>query len=83
MEVSIHAISGVVSLNSMKLMGKFGASQMEILMDSRSTHNFLVPLVVQTSKLKVLNDLIMQVCVANGAKVCTTSVYEEYRGISS
>lgn len=39
-EVSIHAISGCSANNAMKLHGRIGAYALEILVDSRNTHNF-------------------------------------------
>lgn len=41
MEVSIYVILGSISYNSMKLLGKIGTFSVEILMDSKSTYNFL------------------------------------------
>ncbi|KAF5471969.1 hypothetical protein F2P56_008726 [Juglans regia] len=69
LEVSIHAISGCVNSNAMKLLGRIGSFTVEILVDSGSTHNFLDPLVVEATKLKVEKDVGLQVQVANGAKI--------------
>ncbi|KAF5468849.1 hypothetical protein F2P56_012962 [Juglans regia] len=71
LEVSIHAISGCVNNNAMKLFGKIGSVSVEILVDSGSTHNFLDPMVVEATKLKVIRDEALQVRVANGTKILT------------
>lgn len=75
MEVSIHILSGSANFNSMKLLGRIGNSNVEILVDSRSTHNFLDLLVVQTFRLHLVTNLNMQVQVANGKKICTIEVF--------
>ncbi|XP_042988692.1 uncharacterized protein LOC122316222 [Carya illinoinensis] len=77
LEVSIHAISGCINSNAMKLLGKIGSYSCEILVDSGSTHNFLDPLVVKAAKLKVMEDRNLQVKVANGTKIVTQGRCEE------
>ncbi|KAF5471712.1 hypothetical protein F2P56_008485 [Juglans regia] len=46
---------------------KISSFSVEILVDSGSTHNFLDPLVLEATNLKVVNDVGLQVKVANGA----------------
>lgn len=53
LEISIHAISGSRNSNDMRLLGRIGDCSVETLMDSRSTHNFLNPLMLRAAKLKV------------------------------
>ncbi|KAF5469943.1 hypothetical protein F2P56_010498 [Juglans regia] len=77
LEVSINAISGCSNNNVMKLLGRIGSCVVEILVDSGSTHNFLDPLVVQAAKLKVHDDLKLQVRVANGDKLVSSGSCEE------
>ncbi|KAF5468519.1 hypothetical protein F2P56_012664 [Juglans regia] len=77
LEVSINAISGCSNNNAMKLLGRIGSYVVEILVDSGSTHNFLDPLVVQAAKLKVHDDLKLQVRVANGDKLVSSGSCEE------
>lgn len=68
-EVSLHAISGSISTNAMKLLGKMGSFSIEILVDSRSTHNFLDPIMVNTLIIKEANDTIIQIKVSNGESI--------------
>lgn len=49
MEILIHELSGCINNNYIKLLGRIGESTIEILVDSRSTHNFLYPLAIQGS----------------------------------
>lgn len=77
LEVSIHVISDGSNNNAMKLHGRIEACSVEILADSRSTHNFLDLLVVQEDKLKVEKDFSVPVRVANGAKVLSQGRCEE------
>lgn len=43
LHISLHAISGSSSPNTMRLMGMIGNQPVIILVDSGSTHNFLDP----------------------------------------
>jgi hypothetical protein len=42
-EISLNAISGSLGAKSMRLMARLQNQQVSILVDSRSTHNFLDP----------------------------------------
>lgn len=76
-EVSLHALSGSISTNAMKLLGKMGSFVVEILVDLGSIHNFLDPIVVNTFKVKVAIDSIMQVRVANGESIFSKGTFQE------
>lgn len=65
MEVSINAILGLVSDNSMKLLEKMASFSIDILVDSGSTHNFLDPSVASAVNLNVKTDSVIEVKVAN------------------
>lgn len=56
LEILINAISGFPSNNAMRLLGKIGSFTLEILVDSGSIHNFLDPLVVEATKLRIQKD---------------------------
>ncbi|XP_035551117.1 uncharacterized protein LOC118349692 [Juglans regia] len=77
LEVSIHAISGCINSNAMKLLGTIGSFSVEILVDSGSTHNFLDPLVVEATKLRVMEDGALQVKVADGTSIVSQGKCEE------
>lgn len=54
-EISLHAISSLPKLSTMRLMGKIGSSNVVILVDTGSTHNFLDPSLVKKKNLMVTN----------------------------
>lgn len=55
----------------MKFLGTIGYFSVKILVDLGISHNFLDPLVVATVKAQICNTTIMEVKVANGARVCS------------
>lgn len=50
-EISINALPGIPCPNTMRLWGNIGTSMVAILVDSRSTHNFLNPSIVSKKQL--------------------------------
>lgn len=50
----------------MKLLGTMGSFSLDILVDSRSTHNSLDSSMASSIKMKILTDVFMEVKVANG-----------------
>lgn len=61
----------------MRLLGRIEACSVGILADSGSTHNFLDPLVIQTTKFKIHNESSLQVRVANGDSKLSKGKCEE------
>lgn len=80
LEITIYAILECSNNNAMRLLGRIGSCAVEILVDSRSTHNFLDTIVVQEAKLKVQDDLNLQVRVANGDRLLSKGKCEELIG---
>jgi hypothetical protein len=68
-EISLHAIVGSVSPNTMRLVGSLRNQRVVILLDSGSTHNFLDPTVLRRAPLSVAVGVTLKVRVANGATV--------------
>jgi hypothetical protein len=65
-EISLHAISGSSSPNTMRLEGTIRLQRVIILVDLGSTHNFVDPYIVRKTKLQCLVEEIIIVKVANG-----------------
>jgi hypothetical protein len=68
-EISLHAIAGALSPNTMRLVGLLRTHRVVILLDSGSTHCFLDPAVLTKAPFPVDNSVKLHVRVANGAKV--------------
>lgn len=68
-EISLHSISGSLSPNTMRLVALIKNQRVVILIDSRSTQNFLDPAVLKKLQFCVITTLKLQVNVANGAKI--------------
>jgi hypothetical protein len=50
LEISIHAISGIPTPNTMRIIGTIQQQRVVILVDLGSTHNFLDPSVVKRTR---------------------------------
>lgn len=68
-EISIHAISGSPSPNTMRLVGMIQRQVVVILVDSRSTHNFSDPSIVKKARMLMVTTEKITVKVANGDKL--------------
>jgi hypothetical protein len=65
-EISIHAISGSLSPNTILIVGIIQQQMVVILVDSGSTHNFLDPATVSKARSPKLISKVIGVKVANG-----------------
>lgn len=61
----------------MELMGNIGSFFSGDILNSRNTHNFMDPLVVEAKILGLLKDSKQQVKVANGERKISQGSYEE------
>lgn len=66
MEVSVHAIEGVYSNQTITLTGRRGQKEFNILVDGGSTHSFLDEKTASKLRCEVVETAPMQVLVANG-----------------
>jgi hypothetical protein len=70
--ISIYALTGTPSPQTMRIHGALGKLSVTVLMDSGSTHNFINAEVAQQLGLKPTHFDAMQVMVASGEKLrCT------------
>jgi hypothetical protein len=65
-QISIHAISGSLSPNTMRIVGSIQHQRVIILVDYGSTHNFLDPAIARKAKLPQLTSEKIVVKIANG-----------------
>lgn len=83
-DISLHAISWSLSPKTMRLVGLINNHHVVILIDSRSSHNFLDPALLKKIQVRVINTIKLQVNVADGAKIQSegkcTSVSVEVQG---
>ncbi|KAH9680855.1 hypothetical protein KPL71_026714 [Citrus sinensis] len=67
--ISLHALAGVQSPQTMRLQSSIGKASLTILIDSGSTHNFLHHKFVKIAGLKPEPGCLLSVVVANGEKL--------------
>ncbi|XP_061341120.1 uncharacterized protein LOC133287507 [Gastrolobium bilobum] len=65
-QISMHALSGFVVPQTLRFNGFIGKSEIVLLVDGGSTHNFVQPRVVSDLQLPILNDKQFDVMVGNG-----------------
>ncbi|KAF8405168.1 hypothetical protein HHK36_010067 [Tetracentron sinense] len=75
-EISLHAIVGALSPRTMRFSGLEHGCSVVILMDTGSTHNFLDPLIPKKACLKIGNDQLIEVHVANGDRMSSEGMVE-------
>jgi len=63
-EISMHAMEGNVSSQTVRLMGHINNKPINILLDTGSTHNFVDPKVVQRVRLHLIPELSFRVTIA-------------------
>jgi len=68
-KISLHAIVGSVSPNTMRLEGTLQNQRVVILLDSGSTYNFLDPAALRQAHLPIDVGVTLKVRVAYGATV--------------
>lgn len=67
--ISMHAIAGVNTYQTMRVIGKLKRRPLHILIDAGSTHNFLDIGTARKLNCDVRSTVPLQVLVANGAKL--------------
>lgn len=72
--VSVHALSGSVSHQTMRIRGNIKNKAITILIDSGSTHNFLDPVVAKRTGCTIQSTSPMRVTVADGTKITSDSI---------
>lgn len=78
-QISIHALMGVPSFSTMKVIGTIGTRQLQILIDSGSTHNFLNSSLAEKLKCPTKQLPAMSITVANGNKLPCTTLCQDFQ----
>ncbi|XP_022041106.1 uncharacterized protein LOC110943680 [Helianthus annuus] len=68
-QISIHALTGMVSYSTMKVVGTIGNKQLRILIDSGSTHNFVNESLAKKLKCPLKPIDSVTIGVANGNEI--------------
>ena len=68
-KISLHAIMGRDALDTMKVYGHIGRSISLVLIDSGSTHNFMILALAEVLELILKRGEAMEVIVASGEKI--------------
>ncbi|KAH9699109.1 hypothetical protein KPL71_024219 [Citrus sinensis] len=75
--VSLHAMSGAVSHQTMRIKGNIKKKGIIILIDSGSTHNFLDVSVAKWTGCEVQQDKPLMMAVANGSKIASAATCKQ------
>ena len=68
-EISLHALTGWSTARTMRVSAKMGHHELIVLIDSGSTHNFIIDWVVEILQLRVVPTEPFNVKVANGVQL--------------
>lgn len=68
-EISLHAISGILPPQTMRLKGAINRHSVAILIDSGCAHNFIHLMTARKTGIKIQKEGTMEVMVANGEKL--------------
>jgi hypothetical protein len=73
LEMSLHAITGKDTPETMKIYGRFGRSVFLVLINSGSTHNFMCLALARLLKLQLAEEGGMDMIIASVEKICSPS----------
>ncbi|GKE29953.1 reverse transcriptase [Tanacetum coccineum] len=77
--ITLNALSGLNSYQTMRIRGRIGKQEIHILIDCGSTHNFLDIHTAKKLGCRLVNTTPMQVLVANGQRMLSTSVCHDLK----
>ncbi|KAD1274138.1 hypothetical protein E3N88_43077 [Mikania micrantha] len=80
-QISLHAITGIPSYSTMKIVGAIGTKPLQILIDSGSTHNFLNDTLAEKLKCSLQNVKNMPVTIAYGNKLPCMKLCKDFQRI--
>ncbi|XP_068639434.1 uncharacterized protein [Aristolochia californica] len=74
LEISLHAMTGLRSSNTMQVQAQLHHLQLFALVDSGNTHNFISQLASEQLGLVIQQQIGLSVSVANGAKIASVGI---------
>ncbi|GJV70189.1 putative mitochondrial protein [Tanacetum coccineum] len=78
-QITLNALSGLNSNQTMRIRGRIGKQVVHILIDCGSTHNFLDIHTAKKLGCGLTKTTPMQVSVANGQRMISTSIYHDLK----
>ncbi|GKA81036.1 gag-pol polyprotein [Tanacetum coccineum] len=78
-QITLNALSGLNSYQTMRVRGRVGKQMVHILVDCGSTHNFLDIHTAKKLGCRLDNTTPMQVSVANGQRMMSTSICQDFK----
>lgn len=79
MEISVHALSGNVTPNTIKLKGLLKKRKLSVLVDSGSTHSFLDPIAARLNNITMVTTPPLVVMVADENRLVSDSKCPAFR----
>ncbi|GJV06167.1 reverse transcriptase [Tanacetum coccineum] len=77
-QISLHALNGIQSYQTLRVIGMVGKTQIHILIDTSSTHNFIDTKVAKKVGCLVKNTCPLQVSVAGGKTLVSTNICPDF-----
>ncbi|GKA82534.1 reverse transcriptase [Tanacetum coccineum] len=78
-QISLHALSGVNTYQTMRIRGYVGKQPLHILIDYGSTHNFLDVSIAKKLPCQLIHTTPLRVDVANGSKMVSSSECKQFK----
>ncbi|XP_021974525.1 uncharacterized protein LOC110869591 [Helianthus annuus] len=79
LQISLNAILGIPSYNTMRIVGTIGTKQLQILVDSGSTHNFLNEELARRLQCPTIEVPSLSVAVADGNKMSCVQLCQNFQ----
>ncbi|XP_077242441.1 uncharacterized protein LOC143882949 [Tasmannia lanceolata] len=79
MQISVHALTGTLAPRTMRIRGYIKRRPIVILIDSRSTRNFVDPQLAKRTGCNIQQTPRLQVTVANGNRLLSDAVCRDFR----
>ena len=74
---SINAIPGLTSHQTIRISGNIKKKTITTPIDSRSTHNFLDPIVVKRTRCSIQTTNPRKIAVVDKAKITSDAIYKQ------
>ncbi|XP_058192094.1 uncharacterized protein LOC131309484 [Rhododendron vialii] len=78
-QISLHALSGIQSYKTMRIIGQIKKKLLHILIDSGSRHNFLDPTIAKTTGVELQSTNPLTVVVADRTKIFSKAMVKDFK----